>query len=169
MASSSSRGKKIKVDTWKKDQEYVPVGLKTEVDEQPSNMARIPYFMQANGSVLKDVLSCNFHTEPVGDVTGFSRTFFPAQKCSLACRSESMWDKFNKLIPEVLYPISECVLPGAIQPKPPQLFVQYLVQILGGWENQNRANAALEKEQLEPADNGEHFFRAAELGPGTET
>lgn len=65
--------------------------------------------------------------------------------------------------------LTKCVLPGAIQPKPPQLFVQYLVQILGGWENQNRANIASEKEQLEPADNVEHHFRGAKLGLGTET
>lgn len=63
----------------------------------------------------------------------------------------------------------KCALPGAIQPKPHQLFLQYLVQILGGWENQNRANIAWEKEQLEPADNVEHYFRAAKLGLGTET
>ncbi|CAM9371477.1 unnamed protein product, partial [Bubo scandiacus] len=54
-------------------------------------------------------------------------------------------------------------------PVPHQLSVQYLVQILRGWKNQNRANIASVREQLESADNVDLYFRRAKLGLGTET
>lgn len=94
--------------------------------------------------------------------------FFHEPQCgwSVVIRIKSKGDTWH----EVSCPcLIKCVLPGAIQPKPLQLFVQYLVQILGGWENQNRANIAWEKEQSDPADNVEHYFRAAKPGLGTET
>ncbi|KAJ7410771.1 hypothetical protein WISP_106285 [Willisornis vidua] len=50
------------------------------------------------------------------------------------CRAE--WDN----------PLPHLAKDGAIQPRAHQLSVQYLVQIHGGWKNQNRANIALERE-----------------------